>query len=53
MPLTVTWDVSQIIIDIFSQIINVCVFNQSYGHWLFFDAFACKNYDNFETNFCF
>jgi hypothetical protein len=26
------------IIDIFFSVVNVCVLNQSHGHWLLFDA---------------
>jgi hypothetical protein len=36
MPLT--WDVLKIIVDIHSLVVNVCVFNQSCGHLLFFNV---------------
>ncbi len=31
-----TWDISQIIINILFLVVIVCVLNQSYGHWLLF-----------------
>ncbi len=33
-----TWHISQIIIDVLSSIINVCVLNQYHWHWLLFYA---------------
>jgi hypothetical protein len=35
VPSFLIWDVFQIIVDILSLIVNVCVFNQSHVHWLF------------------
>jgi hypothetical protein len=32
------WHISQIIVDVLFLIVNACVLNQSYGHWLLFDA---------------
>lgn len=37
-PMPLTWDVLKIIVDILSLVVNVCVFNQSYGHLLFFNV---------------
>ncbi len=33
-----TWHISQIIVDVFSLIVNSCMMNQFRNHWLFFDA---------------
>ncbi len=33
-----TWDVFQIIIDIFPLVVSVYVLNQSHGNWLLFNA---------------
>jgi hypothetical protein len=33
-----TWHISQTIVDVFFPIVSICVLNQSYGHWLLFDA---------------
>jgi hypothetical protein len=38
VPPLLAWDVSQIIFDITFLVVNACVFHQSCGHWLFFDA---------------
>jgi hypothetical protein len=32
------WHISQIIVDVFSLIVNACMMNQFRNHWLFFDA---------------
>jgi hypothetical protein len=33
-----TWHISQIIIDVISLVMFICVFNQSRGQWVFSDA---------------
>jgi hypothetical protein len=38
VPPLSAWNVSQIIFDITFLVVNVCVFDQSCGHWLLFDA---------------
>jgi hypothetical protein len=37
VPSSLTWDVFQIFVDILSPIVNAFVFNQSCGHWLFYN----------------
>ncbi len=38
VPPPLTWHIFQIIVDVLSSIVSVCVLNQSCGHWLLFDA---------------
>jgi len=38
VPSPLTWHTSQIIVDVFFIVLNVCVSNQSHGHWLFFNV---------------
>jgi hypothetical protein len=33
MPLLLTWEISQIIVDYLSPIVTTCVLNESSGHW--------------------
>ncbi len=33
-----TCHIYEIIVDILFSVVNVCVLNQSHGHWLLFDA---------------
>jgi hypothetical protein len=39
MPPPLTWHICQTIVNYLSPFVNVCVFNQSRGHWLLNDAF--------------
>ncbi len=39
LPL-LAWNVFQIIVDIHSSSVNVCMFNQSHGHWLFSNSLS-------------
>jgi hypothetical protein len=48
MPPPLTWQISQIIVDLFSSIVYVCVCNQSCGHWLLSDVVHC-HFHEFET----
>jgi hypothetical protein len=38
VPPLLAWDVSQIIFYTIFLVVNACVFDQSCGHWLLFDA---------------
>jgi len=38
MPPPLTWQISHIIVDLFSSIVYACVCNQSCGHWLLSDV---------------
>ncbi len=42
VPSFLIWDVFQIIVDILSLIVYVCVFNQSHVNWLFFYALYAR-----------
>jgi hypothetical protein len=32
------WDISKVLVDVLSKVVNVCVTYQSKGHWLLIDA---------------
>jgi hypothetical protein len=56
VPPPLTWHISKVLIEVFFPVVNVCVMNQSRGHWLLLDALfvaitmTCKFRKEAETN---